>query len=169
MEQRPSVVLESPARPKARSRESTRVPSMCSARPRRRPPSPRWSQHRQPSRPRREEARELRRPQPPATSESCCSSRHTSQVCPLRLSRMIRLHPKPRNVNTGNAYHIPRHREDDSLGLPFALPETAHLVARRQKMIQRAFGLDPAVVQHENPVSALQRWPPMRHDQTGLR
>ena len=51
------------------------------------------------------------------------------------------------------------------LSLP--VPQPAHLFARRQQIVQRAFSLDPAILQHDDVISPAQRGAAMRGDKQG--
>src|SRR5579875_2070510 len=50
-----------------------------------------------------------------------------------------------------------------------AVPQQAHLGAGGQQAVERALGLDVAVLQHNDVVGALQRRPPVRNHQTRRR
>jgi len=54
--------------------------------------------------------------------------------------------------------------------LPFLtlpVPQPAHLLARRQQIVQRAFCLDPAILQHNDVIGPAQRGAAMRGDEEG--
>ncbi len=50
-----------------------------------------------------------------------------------------------------------------------AVPQPAHLLARRQQIVQRAFRLDPAILQHDDVIGPAQRGAAMRGDEEGER
>ena len=46
-----------------------------------------------------------------------------------------------------------------------AAPETLHFFTGREQLVQRSFGLDLAIFEHDDMVGAAQSRPPVRHDQ----
>ena len=53
--------------------------------------------------------------------------------------------------------------------LNLAVPQPAHLLARRQQIVQRAFRLDPTILEHNDVIGPAQRGAAMRGDENGYR